>query len=87
MCGQLLQPCLTIRDPTDCSLPGSPLHGILQAGILEWVAISSTPGYLPGLGIKPKSPASPALEVGALPTEPPGKPILRQVVRCIGYLL
>ena len=28
----------TLRDPTDCSLPGSSLHGILQARILEWVA-------------------------------------------------
>ena len=28
----------TLRDPTDCSLPGSSLHGILQARILEWIA-------------------------------------------------
>ena len=34
-----LQLCLTLCDPTDCSLPGSSLHRILQAGILEWVAI------------------------------------------------
>ena len=27
-------------DPVDCSLPGSSVHGILQAGVLEWVAIS-----------------------------------------------
>ena len=33
-----LQSCLTLCDPTDCSPPGSSLHGILQAGILEWVA-------------------------------------------------
>ena len=32
--------CLTLWDPADCSLPGSFVHGILQAGILEWVAIS-----------------------------------------------
>ena len=31
-------------DPVDCSLPGSSLHGILQAGILEWVAISFSRG-------------------------------------------
>ena len=30
----------TLCDPMDCSLPGSSLHGILQARILEWVAIS-----------------------------------------------
>ena len=32
----------TLYDPTDCSLPGSSVHGILQARILEWVAISSS---------------------------------------------
>ena len=31
--------CLTLCDPMDCSPPGSSVHGILQAGILEWVAI------------------------------------------------
>ena len=34
------QLCLTLCDPMDCSLPGSSVHGILQARILEWVAIS-----------------------------------------------
>ena len=33
---------LTLCDPMDCSLPGSPVHGILQARILEWFAISSS---------------------------------------------
>ena len=37
-----LQPSLTLCDPTDCSPPGSPVHGILQARILEWVAMSSS---------------------------------------------
>ena len=35
-----LQSCLTLCNPTDCSPPGSPIPGILQARILEWVAIS-----------------------------------------------
>ena len=34
------QSCLTLCDPMDCSLPSSSVHGILQARILEWVAIS-----------------------------------------------
>ena len=38
------QSCLTLCDPMDCSLPGSSLHGILQARILEWVAISFSKG-------------------------------------------
>ena len=33
------QSCLTLGDPVNCSLPGSSVHGILQARILEWVAI------------------------------------------------
>ena len=33
------QSCLTLCIPMDCSLPGSSVHGILQARILEWVAI------------------------------------------------
>ena len=35
-----LYTCLTLYDPMNCSLPGSSVHGILQARILEWVAIS-----------------------------------------------
>ena len=34
------QSCPTVCDPMDCSLPGSSVHGIFQARILEWVAIS-----------------------------------------------
>ena len=34
------QSCPTIRDPVDCSLPGSSVHGIFQARVLEWVAIA-----------------------------------------------
>ena len=37
---QSLQSRLTICDPVDCSPPGSPVHGILQTRILEWVAMS-----------------------------------------------
>ena len=38
------QLCLTLCDPMDCSQPGSSVHGIFQARILEWVAISSSRG-------------------------------------------
>ena len=37
---KLLQSCPTLYDPTDGSPPGSPISGILQARILEWVAIA-----------------------------------------------
>ena len=38
------QSCLTFQDPMDCGPPGTPVNGILQARILEWVAISSSRG-------------------------------------------
>ena len=41
---EVAQSCLTLCDPVDCSLPGSSLRGILQARILEWVAISFSRG-------------------------------------------
>ena len=37
---EVAQSCLTLCDPTDCSLPGSSIHGIFQARVLEWVATS-----------------------------------------------
>ena len=40
-----LQSCLTLRDPTDGSPPGSPIPGILQARTLEWIAISFSRSY------------------------------------------
>ena len=39
MCAKSFQLCPTVCDPIDCSPPGSSVHGILQAEILEWVAI------------------------------------------------
>ena len=36
--------CPTLCDPVDCNLPGSSVHGILQARTLEWVAISPSRG-------------------------------------------
>ena len=53
----------------DCGSPGSSVHGILQARILEQVAFPS-PGDLPNPGIEPRSPA---LQADSLPYEPPGK--------------
>ena len=41
--------CLTLCDPMDCSPPGSSVHGILQARMLEWVAISFSRGSSPSL--------------------------------------
>ena len=43
-CVLSFQSCLTLRDPVDCSLPGSTIHGILQVRILEWVVMPSSRG-------------------------------------------
>ena len=40
----VIQSCPTLCDPMDCSLPGSSVHGVLQARILEWVAMPSSRG-------------------------------------------
>ena len=41
---EVAQLCPTLRDPMDCSLPGSSVHGIFQARVLEWVAIAFSKG-------------------------------------------
>ena len=37
---EVAQSCLTLSDPMDCSPPGSSIHGIFQARVLEWIAIA-----------------------------------------------
>ena len=41
---KLIQSCLTLCNPMDCSPPGSSVHGIFQARLLEWVAMPSSRG-------------------------------------------
>ena len=55
--------CLTLCDSMDCSLPGSSIHEILQARILEWLPFPP-PGDLPNPGTEPASLTSPALAGG-----------------------
>ena len=43
---EVAESCPTLRDPMDCSLPGSALHGIFQARVLEWGAIAFSTAYL-----------------------------------------
>ena len=58
---------MSFYDPMDCSPPGSAVHEILQARILEWVAFPS-PGDLPDPSIEPRSPT---LKADSIPSEPP----------------
>ena len=69
--GEVAQSCPTLCDPVDCNLLGFSIHGILQARILEWIAISFSRD-LPDPGIEPRSPA---LEADTLTSEPPPGPI------------
>ena len=71
---QSLQPCLTLCDPLDCSPPGSSVHGILQARVLEWVAMLSCRGPSQP-STEPTSPASPVFLVGYLLSHQLGKSI------------
>ena len=62
---KITQSYLTLCNPMDYTV-----HGILQARVLEWVAIPFS-GDIPNSGIEPRSPA---LQADSLPAEPPGKP-------------
>ena len=66
----VIQLCLTLFDPMDCSRPSLLVHGISQARIPEWVAISLSKD-LPDPGIEPMPPA---LAGEFFTTEPSGKP-------------
>ena len=71
----------TLCDPMDCSAPGPSFHGISQARILEWVAISFSRD-LPALEPNP----SPALAGRFFTAEPPGKPLLAIYPSYIAYV-
>ena len=67
---EVAQSCPILCDPMNCSLPGSSIHGIFQARILEWAAISfSRRASQP----RDQTWVSCIAEADALPSEPPGK--------------
>ena len=69
-CYLVTKSCLTLWEPTDCGPPGSSVHGISQAGRLEWVVISFSRG-----SSQPRNQTRISCIVGAFfTTEPPGKP-------------
>ena len=75
VCAKSLQFCLTLCDLMDCSPPGSSVHWVSQARILEWVSMPSSKD-LPNPGIKPVSLSLVRWWAGSLPLVPPGNPIL-----------
>ena len=76
------QSCLTLCDPMVYSLPGSSVHGILPAGILEQVAIP----YSRGSSQSRDQTRSPSLQADSLLSEPSEKPHLRVIVVNINFL-
>ena len=66
------QSCPTLCNPMYCTWPGSSVHGVLQARMLEWVAIPFS-GDLPNPEVEP---GSPELQADSLPFEPPRKTII-----------
>ena len=71
--GSVNRSCPTLRQPVDCSPPGSSVHGISQARILQWLPFPP-PGGLPHPGKDLTSPVFPASEGIFFTAEPPGKP-------------
>ena len=71
VCVLVTQLCPNLCNPMDCSLPGSTVHAILQARILEWVAIPFTRGFP-----QPRNWTRVSCTVGRFFTEPSGKPTL-----------
>ena len=67
--------CLSLCDPVDCGPQGSSVHGKCRQEYWSGWPFPS-PVRLPHPGIRPTSPATPALQVDSLPTEPPAKPQL-----------
>ena len=83
-----LPSCRTLCDPKDCSPPGSSVHGILQARILEWVAMPSSTGSRWPRDRTRVSCSSCIAGRFFFTTEPPGKPttvLERDIISC-GHL-
>ena len=72
VCAKLLQSCLTLCNPVDCSLPASSVHGD-SPGKNTGVGCHPPQGHLSNPGIKPVSLISPALAAGSLPLMTLGK--------------
>ena len=73
--GLCTQWCLTLCNPMDCSPPHSSVHGILQARIVDWVAMPSSWGSSWSRDWTCISYIYPHWQVGSLPLAPPGKPL------------
>ena len=79
---EVTQSCLTLCDHMDCSLPGLSVHGVFQARVLEWVAISFSRGSSKPRDLTHVSwifPVPPALAGGFFITESGGEGVRGEV--------
>ena len=77
-CSLAAKSCPTVCGPVDCSLPGSSVHGISQARVLEWIAICSS---RKSSQVRDQTPVS-YLAGGFFTTEPPGKSLYIYTTMC-----
>ena len=86
VCAKSLHLCLAVCDPMDCSPPGSSVHGILQARILEWVTMPFSRG-----SSQPKDRThvfcSSCIAGRFFTAEPPGKPWCQKTLILSGFPL
>ena len=80
---EVTQSCPTLCDPMDCSPPGSSVHAIFQQECWSGLPFPS-PRDLPDPGIEPRPPA---LQAGALPSEPPGKPMVLLIAHGLSLIV
>ena len=73
---EVAQQCPTLCDPIDCTLPGSSVHGIFQARVLEWVAIAFSINHPDSLAGAAKSLQSCPTLCDPIDGSPPGSPSL-----------
>ena len=71
-----IQSCPTLCNPVDCSPPGSPVHGVLEARVLMWVAVPFSRGSSLTQGLNPYLLCLLYWQEGFLPLAPPEKPYI-----------
>ena len=87
LCAKLLQSYPTLCDPMDCSLPGSSVHSIPQASILEWVAMPSSRASSQPRDWNHVSFVSCLFwQTGSLPLGPPGKSTYLNTLNVLLYI-
>ena len=83
VCAKSLQSCVTLCNPMGCSRPGSSVHGVFQASILEWVALPSSRGSS-NPGIEPVAHLFPVLAGGFFTSSATWEALSTEYIRIMG---